>query len=65
MNRKLSYALNKFLIFIHTSRPDMFRVLSDIAVGHMITAAILLEDYDWSGDTVRATKESRQNKVDF
>ena len=52
-NKRIAYALSKFLIDAHTSRPDLFRTLCDIALGHMITAAILLEDYDWAGDTVR------------
>ena len=54
-NKHSRYALSKFIIEAHTSRPDLFRTLCDIALGHMITAAILLEDYDWSGDTVRGT----------
>ena len=54
-NKRLRYALSKFLIEAHRTRPDLFRTLCDIALGHMITAAILLEDYDWSGDTVRGT----------
>ena len=54
-NKQLQYALSKFLIEAHASRPNLFRTLCDIALGHMITAAILLKDYDWSGDTVRGT----------
>lgn len=45
--------LSQFAIDAHASQPDLFDTLSDIALGNMITAAVLLDGYDWPSDTVR------------
>ena len=52
-NRKIAYMLSQFAIEAHVSKPDLFDTLSDIALGNMITAAVLLDGYDWPSDTVR------------
>lgn len=52
-DRQLSYMLSRFAIDAHESRPDIFGTLSDIALGNVLTAAVLLDGYDWPGDTVR------------
>lgn len=52
-NRKISYMLSYFAIKAQASRPDLFSTLSDMALGNMITSAVLLDGYDWPSDTVR------------
>ena len=51
-NRPLLYMLSRFAIYAQESSP-VFRTLCDMALGHMITAAVLLDGYDWPSDTVR------------
>ena len=52
-DKRIAYMLSQFAIYAHTSQPDLFSTLSDIALGNVITAAVLLDGYDWSSDTVR------------
>ena len=52
-SRKIAYMLSQFAIDAHVSKPDLFDTLSDIALGNMITSAVLLDGYDWPSDTVR------------
>ena len=52
-NRPLLYMLSRFAIDAQNSSPIIFRTLCDMALGHMITAAVLLDGYDWPSDTVR------------
>ena len=52
-NKQLSYMLSRFAIDAHGSSPEIFDTLSDIALGNMLTAAVLVDGYDWPSDTVR------------
>jgi len=52
-DKRIAYMLSQFAIYAHTSQPDLFDTLSDIALGNVITSAVLLDDYNWPSDTVR------------
>ena len=42
-SRRLRYAVSRFAIEAQKTKPDVFRTLCEIALGHVITAAILLD----------------------
>ena len=52
-NRQLAYMLGHFAINAYESRPAVFATMSEIALGNILTAAVLLDGYDWPSDTVR------------
>ena len=54
-HRRLLYMLNRFAIDAHDSGDSVFSTLCDMAIGHMLTAAVMLDEYDWPSDTVRAS----------
>ena len=54
-NRRLIYMLSRFTIDAHKENPQSFRTFCDIALGHMIAGAVLLDGYDWPSDTVRGS----------
>ena len=47
--------LSRFAIDAHDSAAPVFATLCDMAIGHMLTAAVMLDDYDWPSETVRGT----------
>jgi len=47
------HILNRYIIHIYNSNPAAFSYLSDVSLGHVITAAVVVQVYDWPGDTVR------------
>ena len=54
-HRRLLYMLSRFAIDAQDSTEAVFATLCDMAIGHMLTAAVMLDDYDWPSETVRGT----------
>ncbi|GAH47398.1 unnamed protein product, partial [marine sediment metagenome] len=52
-HKRYHHILYRFVIYIHESNPGFYRELADIAIGHVITNAILVYDHDWPGETVK------------
>ena len=54
-HRHLLYMLSRFAIDAHESGEPVFATLCDMALGNMLTAAVMLDDYDWPSETVRGS----------
>ena len=52
-NRRNIYIFSRFVLDAYQANSVIFRTLCDMALGHMVTAAVLHDGYDFSGDTVR------------
>ncbi len=52
-NRPVVYMFSRFVMSAYEANPADFRTLCDMALGNMITSAILHDGYDYRSDTVR------------
>ena len=52
-NRPVFYIFSRFVINAYEAHQEDFRTLCDMALGNMITSAILQEGYNYRSDTVR------------
>jgi len=52
-HKQYLHILRRYIIYLHGSNFELFRYLADMALGHVIASAIVIEDYDWSGETVK------------
>lgn len=51
--KRYLHVLRRYIIQLHCSNFELFQYLANMALGHVITSAIVIEDYNWPGETVR------------
>jgi len=47
------HVLRRYVIKLYHSNYELFQYLADMALGHVIASAIVIEEYNWPGETVR------------